>query len=141
MEKEKYVIPQAIVEEFVPNSYIAKCGLSVSKNGMRCINPKHDHFYSNGYFASVWISDGGNACSIKVDERNLNKSSNTDDDKMIITKRDFCLFADGHEEQATKEYTYNGRRTYVPVSYYLSGPEGCYGSYCYDGSAVDTVLS
>lgn len=138
MEKEKYVIPQAIVEEFVPNSYIAKCGLSVSKNGMRCINPKHDHFYSNGYFASVWVSDGGNACSIKVDKLNLNKSSNTDNNKMIIAWGDYCLFADGHEEQATNKY----RLIYwVPDSYDKPAPEGCYGSYCYDGSAVDTVLS
>lgn len=140
MKKEKYVIPQAIEEEFVPNSYIAKCGLSVTKNGMKCINPKHDHF-GGDYFAYVWVSGGGDVCTIKVDERSLHKSSNIDDDKMIITRWDYCLFANGNEEQATIYYKYKGRRTYVPNSYDLPAPYGCYGSYCYDGSAIDNVLS
>lgn len=48
MEKQKWVCPHALVEQFVANEYIAKCTLTITKSttaGANCVNPKH---YNNG---------------------------------------------------------------------------------------------
>lgn len=139
MEKEKYVIPQAIEETFVPNSYAAKCGISITKNGMRCINPYHNH-YNVDYFASVWIAgDLGDVCDIKV---NPGTPKSNSDGGMTVPWGDPCLFEDGHSENATKQVTVRDVGTYyVPASVAESKWGDCYGSYRFDGKQLDLIQS
>lgn len=144
MEKEKYVIPQAIEERFVPNSYAAKCGLSITKNGMRCINPYHNH-YNDRYFASVWkAGDLGDVCEIKITPGTPKSSSGGG---MTVPEGDPCLFLDGVSRNANHYVNENGISTYVP--YYVvpnrfnnkMGEPYCYGSYRFDGAALDLIQS
>lgn len=144
MEKEKYVIPQAIEETFVPNSYAAKCGISITKNGMRCINPYHNH-YNDGYFASVWIAgDLGDVCEIKV---NFGTPKSGSTGGMTVPQGDPCLFLDEESRAADTYVTTNNISTYVP--YYVvpteyndkMGRKYCYGSYRFDGKQLDLIQS
>lgn len=137
MERKDYVKPVAIEEEFVPNSYCSKCGIQITNNGMRCINPRHNH-YDAGYFTSVWIAGAGTTCETIV--TSATPKSNADGG-MTIPYGDACLFADGHTERATETYRSWGTKYYVPSSYQKSAPSGCYGSYRFDGSAIEEVLS
>lgn len=139
MKKEKYVIPQAVEETFVPNSYAAKCGLSITKNEMRCINPYHNHYNGNP-FASVWKSgDVGDVCDIIVTSSTPKSNSKGG---MWVPPDDPCLFKDGHSENATEGVFVKGVGFYfVPSSVAKSEGGDCYGSYRFDGSALDKILS
>ncbi len=137
MEKKDYVKPVAVEEEFVPNCYCSKCGIQITNNGMRCINPRHNH-YDAGYFTSVWIAGAGTTCETIV-TNNTPKSNASGG--MTIPRGDACLFADGRTEYATNTYRSGGTRYYVPSSYEKPAPSGCYGSYRFDGSAIEEVLS
>lgn len=144
MEKEKYVMPQAIEEAFVANSYCSNCGTQVTgKNGMRCINPYHNH-YNSGYFTYVWIDAPGSV----VCETHITKSTpkSDSDGGMSIPKGDQCLFGDGTWEPAIKKVDFDWLGSYyVPYSVYQSekdfGRSKCYGSYRFDGTYIDKVLS
>lgn len=142
MEKEKYVMPQAIEEAFVANSYCSNCGTHVTgKNGMRCINPYHNH-YNSGYFTYVWIDAPGSV----VCETHITKSTPKSDGEggggMSISKNDACLFKDGHTEYATtKVNVWKVGSYYVPASVATSEWGDCYGSYRFDGTYIDKVLS
>lgn len=140
MEKEKYVMPQAIEEAFVANSYCSNCGTQVTgKNGMRCINPYHNH-YDAGYFAYVWIDAPGSVtCDTYITKATPKSNS---DGGMTVPWDDPCLFEDGHSENATRQVTIRGVGTYyVPASVAESKWGNCYGSYRFDGSYIDKVLS
>lgn len=140
MEKEKYVMPQAIEEAFVANSYCSNCGTQVTgKNGMRCINPYHNH-YDSGYFAYVWIDAPGSVvCDTYITKSTLKSSS---DGGMTVPYGDPCLFKDGHQENATRRVNVRGvGRYYVPASIATSEGGDCYGSYRFDGTYIDKVLS
>lgn len=139
MKKEKYVMPQAIEEAFVANSYCSNCGTQVTgKNGMRCINPYHNH-YNSGYFASVWIDAPGSVvCDTFITKNTPRSNSNGG---MDVPKGDPCLFKDGHTEYATTPVNVRRVRYYVPASVAKVKWGDCYGSYRFDGSYIDTVLS
>lgn len=140
MKKESYVMPQAIEEAFVANSYCSNCGTQVTgKNGMRCINPYHNH-YNDPYFAYVWIDAPGSVVCTTCITKSTPKSSS--DGGMTVPYGDPCLFKDGHSEYATRKVTVRGVGTYyVPTSVAQSKWGDCYGSYRFDGSYIDTVLS
>lgn len=141
MEKEKYVMPQAIEEAFVANSYCSNCGTHVTgKNGMRCINPYHNHYESRGYFTFVWIDAPGSVvCDTYITK--ITTKSNSDGG-MNVPYGDPCLFKDGHQESATTRVNVRGvGRYYVPASVAESKWGDCYGSYRFDGTYIDKVLS
>lgn len=144
MEKEKYVMPQAIEEAFVANSYCSNCGTQVTgKNGMRCINPYHNH-YDAGYFTYVWIDAPGSVVCDTHITKDIPKSGS--DGGMDIPAGDPCLFEDATWENATQRVSFDWFKSYyVPNSVYQSenrwGTSKCYGSYRFDGSYIDKVLS
>lgn len=140
MEKEKYVMPQAIEEAFVANSYCSNCGTQVTgKNGMRCINPYHNH-YDWGYFTYVWIDAPGSVVCDTYITKSTPKSNS--DGGMDVPYGDPCLFKDGHQEYATTKVNVRGvGRYYVPASVAESKWGDCYGSYRFDGTYIDKVLS
>lgn len=140
MEKEKYVMPQAIEEAFVANSYCSNCGKHVTgNNGMRCINPYHNH-YDEGYFTYVWIDAPGSVvCDTYITRATPKSNSNGG---MTVPPNDPCLYKNGISENATTQVTVEGVGTYyVPASVAESKWGDCYGSYRFDGSYVDKVLS
>lgn len=143
MEKEKYVIPQAIEEAFVANSYCYKCGKHVTgNNGMRCINPYHNHYESFGYFTYVWIDAPGSVVCNTYITKDTPKSDGKGGGGMSISQGDACLFKDGHTEYATNQVSIEYVGTYyVPASVAESEWGDCYGSYRFDGSYIDNVLS
>lgn len=133
-------MPQAIEEAFVANSYCSNCGTQVTgKNGMRCINPYHNH-YDSGYFAYVWIDAPGSVVCTTFITKSTPKSGS--DGGMTVPYGDPCLFKDGHSEYATRKVDVWGVGTYyVPTSVAQSKGGDCYGSYRFDGTYIDKVLS
>lgn len=140
MEKKKYVTPVAEEEAFVANSYVAKCTLSLTGNGMRCINPYHNHYDSGGYFTYVWIEVAGDACTTVVDE-NTTKSQHPG---RTAYPGESVLFKDGTTRTADNQVTVRGNIYYVPSGLTSTTqilPADCYGLYYNDGSVTQNVLS
>lgn len=134
MEKEKYVMPQAIEEVFVANSYIAKCN-SYSKsegNQYRCINPYHQWQYpwNHGQIIGyVFVDATTTTCTMLVDRSTVNTQ--------IIDKNNYqpaqgatVYGPEGEEYICTEKY--NG--------YYIPSNHGiCYGTYINDGSYNEII--
>lgn len=129
MEKEKYVIPQAIEEVFVANSYIAKCN-SYSKsegNQYRCINPYHSNYGEIIGYVFVWATT--TTCTMKVDNSTVNTRI-LNNNNYQPARNAIVYGPKGETYRCTEEY--NGY--YIPDNHY-----DCYGSYINDGSYDEII--
>lgn len=137
----EYVRPMALVEEFVANSYVAKCQNSKSEGEkIGCINPYHLHHLWYEEFGSVWVEAAASTCSIIV---------TPDDEKTRGTN----LAGNYYTEEGTYVYGLNGFKAqcdtysdryvrYLPSSVVAQGSASpCYGAYEYEGSYTASVFS
>lgn len=135
----EYVRPMALVEEFVANSYVAKCTYDVSRgNPMACINPRHTHAFigSDGYFGSVWMAATNTSCTIIVTPESR--------------KTEVFLDNPRRPYSGTTVYAENGKAyicdgdwagwnvpSFVEDAPLISSGGQCYGAYRYEGSYTD----
>lgn len=132
MEKEKYVMPQAIEEVFIANSYIAKCNSYSQSEGnqYRCINPYHKWFGNYGeVIGSVFVAATTTTCTMKVNNSTVNTR--------ILNNNNYhpaqgatVYGPKGEEYICTEEH----KGYYIPKDHSL-----CYGSYINDGSYDEII--
>ena len=136
----EYVRPMALVEEFVANSYVAKCTNDIAVgNAMRCINPEHSHAY-NYYFANVWVEAANDACDIIVTSDSLKSDIGAD----YRPAKNAWVYAISGAYQCTERREILGVQSGRWVPSFVNNESGggeCYGGYEHDGSYTEAVMS
>lgn len=128
MKKEKYVMPQAIEEAFVVNSYVARCHSYTQSKGneFSCINPRHSNY--GEVIGSVFVDADISTCTMKVDHSTINTQviwgNNYQPKKNAIV-----YTSDGTSLTCTERYNW----------WYIPSSNECYGSYINNGQFDEII--